>query len=70
MTTQQATQLQITLQTMLNRIESGDDITEQILIIQELSHDIEMTAPKMLIHYLQRKSYTKALDFLKEYTDV
>ena len=66
MTTQQVTELQNTLETMLNRIATGDDITEQLLMIQQLSTDIESTAPKMLIHYLQRKSYTKALDFLKE----
>ena len=66
MTTQQSTELQNTLQTMLNLITTGDDITEQLLRIQQLSTDIEATAPTMLKHYLQKKSYIKALDFLKE----
>ncbi len=66
MTTQQSSELQNTLETMLNRITTGDDITEQLLKIQQLSTDIESTAPTMLKHYLQKKSYTKALDFLKE----
>ncbi len=66
MTTEQTADLRNTLETMLNRISTGDDITEQLLMIEELSTDIESTAPTMLNHYLQRKSYTKALDFLKE----
>ena len=66
MTTEQASDLRNTLETMLNRISTGDDITEQLLMIEQLSTNIESTAPTMLNHYLQRKSYTKALDFLKE----
>lgn len=66
MTTEQATDLQNALESMLNRITTGDDITEQLLMIEQLSTDIESTAPTMLNHYLQRKSYTKALDFLKD----
>ena len=66
MTTQQTTELHNTLEDMMNRITSGDDITEQLLQIHQLSTEIEETAPKMLMHYLEKKSYTKALDFLKE----
>lgn len=66
MTTLQTTELQNTLEDMMNRITSGDDITEQLLQIHQLSTEIEETAPKMLMHYLERKSYTKALDFLRE----
>lgn len=67
MTTQQASELKNTLKDMMNRIANGEDITEQLLSINQLSIDIESTAPKMLMHYLQRKSYTKALDFLKDF---
>ncbi len=66
MTGHQTTELQQTLASMINRITTGDDITEQLLRIQQLAAEIEETAPKILIHYLERKSYTKALDFLKE----
>lgn len=66
MTTLQKTELQNTLEDMMNRINTGDDIVEQLLQIHQLSAEIEQTAPKMLMHYLERKSYTKALDFLKE----
>ena len=66
MTTEQSAELQHILETMLNRITTGDDITEQLLKIKQISIDIESSAPAMLKHYLQKKSYTKALDFLKE----
>ncbi len=66
MTTEQSAELQNTLETMLTRIKTGDDITEQLSKIQEISIAIETTAPTMLKHYLQKKSYTKALDYLKE----
>ena len=66
MTTQQTTELQNALEDMMNRISAGDDIVDQLLQIHQLSAEIEKTAPKMLMHYLERKSYTKALDFLKE----
>ena len=66
MTTQQTSEIQSALEEMMNRIAIGDDIIEQLLRIHELSTEIEPTAPKMLMHYLQRRSYTKALDFLKD----
>ena len=66
MTTQQISDLQKTLETMFSNIAAGEDIAEQLLQIEQLSTDIESTAPTMLKHYLQRKSYTKALDLLKE----
>lgn len=66
MKTQQLIELQNALEDMINNITTGDDIVDQLLQIQQLSAEIEETAPKMLMHYLQRKSYTKALDFLRE----
>ncbi len=66
MTTQQSTELHNTLEDMMNRISAGGEITDQLLRIQQLSTEIKETAPKMLMHYLERKSYTKALELLKE----
>lgn len=66
MTTKQASELQDTLEKMMSCISAGYDIAEQLLRIQQLSEDIEATAPKMLMHYLERRSYAKALDFLNE----
>jgi hypothetical protein len=59
------TDLRQALETMMQRIETGEDIMEQLEGIDALSQELAPTAPKMLLHYLERKSYTKALDFLK-----
>lgn len=54
------------LETMMQRIETGEDIIEQLERIDQLHQNLEPTAPKMLQHYLERKSYTKALALLKD----
>ena len=38
---------------------------EQLDRINILYREVAPTAPKMLCHYLERKSYAKALDLLK-----
>ena len=53
------------LETMMQRIETGEDIMEQLERIDLLSQNLTPAAPKMLRHYLERKSYTKALALLK-----
>jgi len=53
------------LETMMQRIETGEDIMEQLKQIDALSQELTPTAPKMLLHYLERKSYTKALAWLE-----
>ena len=53
------------LETMMQRIETGEDILEQLEQINTLSQELAPTAPKMLMHYLERKSYTKALALLQ-----
>lgn len=58
--------LRQTLETMMQRIETGEDIMEQLDGIDALSQELALTeTPKMLLHYLERKSYTKALEFLR-----
>ena len=53
------------LESMMQRIETGEDILEQLEQINALSQELAPTAPKMLMHYLERKSYTKALALLE-----
>ena len=65
MQVKQISELTQTLETMMQRIETGEDIMEQLEGIDVLSQELAPTAPKMLLHYLERKSYTKALAFLK-----
>ncbi len=58
-------ELRYALETMMQRIETGEDIMEQLERIDVLSQNLAPTAPKMLQHYLERKSYTKALALLQ-----
>ena len=61
-------ELREALETMFSRIETGEDILEQLEQINVLHQALGSTAPKMLQHYLERKSYTKALALLTEAT--
>ena len=66
MTTEQATTLQTTLESMFEHIAHKESIIEDLEQIELLQQEIGSTVPSQLRHYLQRRSYTKALDFLKE----
>ncbi len=64
-------ELRQTLETMFSRIEAGEDIMAQLHRIEALSEAISppgggKAPPAILLHYLERKSYTKALAFLEE----
>ena len=58
-------ELRQALEALFSRIETGEDILEQLEQINALHQELDSTAPKMLRHYLERKSYTKALALLK-----
>ena len=61
----QIAELKHALEMMFDRIAAGEDILEQLDRINVLHREVAPTAPKMLCHYLERKSYAKALDLLK-----
>ena len=65
-------ELRHALETMFDRIAAGEDILEQLDRINALHREVALqkhpsknTVPKMLCHYLERKSYAKALDLIK-----
>ena len=61
-----AEHLRNALKEMLDAIESGgDNIAELVLNVDQRGQDIFKQAPPMLRHYIERRSYTKALDFLE-----
>ena len=66
MTTEQATTLKMTLESMFEHITQKESIIEDLEQIERLQQEIGATAPTQLRHYLQRRSYTKALDFLQD----
>lgn len=54
------------LQGMLAAIEAGSaDLVDCIHTVDGLSTGMPSETPPMLRHYLERRSYTKALDFLE-----
>ena len=66
MTTEQATTLKMTLESMFAHIAQKESIIGDLEQIERLQQEIGSTVPAQLRHYLQRRSYTKALDFLKD----
>lgn len=66
MTTEQATSLKVTLEAMFDHIAQKESIVDDLEQIERLQQEFGATVPTQLRHYLQRRSYTKALDFLKE----
>lgn len=66
MTTEQATILKMTLESMFAHIAQKESIIGDLEQIERLQQEIGSTVPAQLRHYLQRRSYTKALDFLKD----
>ena len=66
MTTEQATTLKETLESMFDHIAKKQSMVDDLQQIEQLHQEIAPTAPPMLNHYLQRRSYTKALDFLEQ----
>jgi len=65
MNTDQAQSLVASLEEMLANIGKGEPIVDQLADIGRLQGEIEPTASPQLTHFLQQRSYTKALEFLK-----
>lgn len=65
MTSEQAKILQETLESMFDHISKNQNVMEELQLIEKLHQEIASTAPPMLNHYLERRSYAKALDFIK-----
>ena len=51
---------------MFEHIANKQGMVEDLKQIEKLQREISPTAPTMLNHYLERRSYTKALDFLNQ----
>ena len=66
MTIEQAATLKTTLESMFEHIAQKESIVEDLERIERLEQEIGSVVPSQLRHYLQRRSYTKALDFLRD----
>ena len=61
-----ADQLRKALKEMLSAIEGGgDNIAALVRNVDQRGQAVLEQAPPMLRHYIERRSYTKALDFLE-----
>ncbi len=61
-----AEQLRKALKEMLSAIEGGgDNIADLVRNVDLRGQAVLEQAPPMLRHYIERRSYTKALDFLE-----
>ena len=61
-----AEQLRKALKEMLPAIEGGgDNIAALVRNVDQRGQAVLEQAPPMLRHYIERRSYTKALDFLE-----
>ena len=61
-----AEQLRKALKEMLSAIEGGgDNIATLVRNVDQRGQAVLEQAPPMLRHYIERRSYTKALDFLE-----
>ena len=65
MTATHVEDLKNTLKGMFNAIEKKENIAEHILKLDDIQREISNTAPAQLRHFLERRSYTKALEYLE-----
>ena len=66
MTQEHVLALKESLSAMLDRIEKKKPILEQLEQIGKLQPEIAATAPAQLSHFLERRSYSKALEYLEQ----
>ncbi len=60
--------LRSSLSTMMERIDRKEPILEQLEQIGRLQSEIAGTAPAQLSHFLERRSYAKALEYISQGT--
>ena len=60
-------QLHATLQALMTAIDNreGESIAEHLRQLDDLGQGLGNEAPPMLRHYLEKRSYAKALNFLE-----
>lgn len=65
MTTDQAIDIRSTLVSMFEAIENKTNIAEHLLKLDDLQRTLDNDTPAQLRHFLERRSYTKALEYLQ-----
>lgn len=65
MTSIQAKDLKTTLTAMFDAIAKKENVADHLLKLDALQRAIAPTAPPQLRHFLERRSYVKALEYLQ-----
>ena len=65
MTNDQAIDIRSTLVAMFEAIEKKENIAEQLLKLDDIQRGLDNSTPAQLRHFLERRSYTKALEYLE-----
>jgi hypothetical protein len=65
MTQDQVNDLKASLSGMMDRIEKKEPIIDQLEQIGRIQTEIAGSAPAQLSHFLERRSYAKAIEYLE-----
>lgn len=65
MTSEQAAALKDALESMMDAIGKKEPITEHLLHLTALQRTLASVSSPQLNHFLQNRSYTKALEYLR-----
>lgn len=66
MNTNHVEALRLSLSTMMERIEKSEPIVDQLEEIGRLQVEIAGSVPAQLSHFLERRSYAKALEYIAQ----
>ena len=64
MTRVQTEQIKQALESMFYNIKMKENIAQNLAEIERLRKEVQSTAPAQLNHFLERRSYTKALEYI------
>ena len=65
MTSEQAMALRATLVAMFEAIDQNENIAEHLIKLDDIQRGLDRSAPAQLRHFLERRSYVKALEYLE-----
>ncbi len=65
MTSEQAMALRATLVAMFEAIDKNENIAEYLIKLDDIQRGLDRSAPAQLRHFLERRSYVKALEYLE-----
>ena len=65
MTSEQAATLKDALESLMDAIGKKEPITEHLLHLTALQRNLASVSSPQLNHFLQQRSYTKALEYLR-----